>query len=267
LNYVVGDIQGCYKGLKQLLKKVKFNPNTDTLWATGDLIARGDDSLSTLSYLYELGDSFKTVLGNHDLHLLAIHCGLKAPKKSDRLCELLANKDIDKFVDWLRHQPLARKINETTLLSHAGLYPKWSVKKALKLSGEVEKKLQSKHFRAFLPNMYSNEKVCWKHVKDTEKRLTFVVNAMTRMRYITHKLELDFEEKCAPEFASPSLKPWFDVENKKTGPDEVVVFGHWASLNGKTAKSNYIGLDTGYVWGNKMTVWCLETQGKIAIHA
>ncbi|MFC3094582.1 symmetrical bis(5'-nucleosyl)-tetraphosphatase [Alteromonas sediminis] len=267
MNYVVGDIQGCYKGLKRLLKKIKFQPGKDTLWAAGDLVARGEDSLSTLAFLYDLGDNFKTVLGNHDLHLLAIHSGVKASKRADKLEKLLASKDVDKYTDWLRHQPLARRINDNTLLCHAGLYPSWSTDKAIRLSKEVEEKLQSKHFKRFLPHMYSSEAVCWKEAKDSKKRLTFVINAMTRMRYLSPQLALDFEEKCAPELARSPLLPWFDVNNKKMKPDECVVFGHWASLNGKTNKSNYIGLDTGYVWGNKMTVWCLETREKMAIHA
>lgn len=260
MNYIVGDIQGCYLGLKALLKKVRFKPHRDQLWAVGDLVARGEDSLSTLQYLFELGDSFKSVLGNHDLHLLSIANGLKNPKPSDKLDALLNDKDINKYVDWLRTFPLARKIDSKTLLCHAGLYPQWSIDDALDLSLEVQNKLKRKDYPLFLKNMYSSQSRNWQDAKNSTDRQVFIVDAMTRMRYLSAPLELDFKEKNSPDHAPSHLFPWFAVKNPRLTKKQRIVFGHWASLCGQTKKSQFIGLDTGFVWGGQMSCLCAETN-------
>lgn len=261
-NYVVGDIQGCYSGLIKLLGKADFNPKKDKLWAVGDLIARGPESLKTLSYLHNLGDSFDCVLGNHDLHFLAIHAGLKLAKKNDDLTALLESKKVDKFVQWLRTKPLAKRINKHTLICHAGLYAQWSFSQAELLSEEVSAELSASNYKQLLVNMYGAEPKSWDPSLQGYDRLRFIINAFTRMRFITAQNELEFETKSSPTLASKNLRPWFTIENTNIKKKQLVLFGHWATLMGKTHSSQFIGLDTGYVWGHKMTMYCVE-QGKL----
>lgn len=263
-NYIVGDIQGCYTGLRKLLKKVQFDPANDKLWAVGDLIGRGPESLQTLRFLYSLGDRFDTVLGNHDLHLLAIYCGIRQVKPADRLDELLSAKELSDYIKWLRTKHLAIKLDEHTLLTHAGLYPLWSVEKALSLSAEISEQLSGKHWLSLLQQMYSNEPSCWNKTLQDIPRWRFIINAFTRMRYIENGCNLEFNCTTSPEFSPKDLSPWFRVPNKKLKMKQRVVFGHWASLQGNTQSTQFIGLDTGYVWGQTMTLLKLEEMVKIS---
>lgn len=257
-NFVIGDIQGCYKGLRSLLKKAKFDPNKDKLWAVGDLVARGPNSLETLKYLHDLGAHFETVLGNHDLHLIAMAHGLNTPKAADKLDPLMQHKSFSKLIDWLMTKPLAAKPSKGVFISHAGLYPAWSVKEALRLSDEVTADLRN-NASAFLKEMYGNTPTLWEQQLDGAKKNRFVVNAFTRMRYLDG-LELEFKTKCSPELSPPNLQPWFEVNNAKLKPKSVIIFGHWASLMGNTQKKNIIGLDTGYVWGKELSLYQIETK-------
>ncbi|MFT5312949.1 MAG: bis(5'-nucleosyl)-tetraphosphatase (symmetrical), partial [Paraglaciecola sp.] len=191
-NYIVGDIQGCYSGLRKLLKKAKFDPAHDKLWAVGDLVGRGPESLQTLGFLYALGDRFETVLGNHDLHLLAIYCGIRPVKPADKLDELLAAKELPLYIKWLRTKHLAIKLDEHTLLTHAGLYPLWSIDKALSLSAEINAQLTGKQWRLLLQQMYSNDPSCWKKSLQDMPRWRFIINAFTRMRYLENDCKLEF---------------------------------------------------------------------------
>ncbi|MCC2617817.1 symmetrical bis(5'-nucleosyl)-tetraphosphatase [Aestuariibacter halophilus] len=259
-NYVVGDIQGCYSGLRRLLDKVDFEPSKDTLWCVGDLIARGPESLETLAFLHDLGDSFATVLGNHDLHFLAIHSGLKRAKSSDLLGPLLRSPDVDTYAYWLRHQPLARRINDKLLISHAGLYPRWSFDDAIALSDEVHQQLIHEHWKVLLQGMYGNEPARWRSSLDGMDRWRFIINAFTRMRFMTDKKHLELTTKTSPSMAKAPLKPWFSYPNDKLHKGQRVVFGHWAALMGETGKKRYIALDTGYVWGNKLSMLDVESE-------
>ena len=258
--YIVGDIQGCFTGLQRLLKHVDFSPINDQLIAVGDLIGRGTQPLETLNYLYSLGERFDTVLGNHDLHLLAIYAGIRKAKPNDNLDTLLASTTLQTHIDWLRRKPLALMADEETLVSHAGLYPKWSVKKALKVSIEVSEQLQGQNWKEFLSNMYGNQPAIWQKSLQGAERLRFIVNAMTRMRFIKNKDELDFNCKTTPDLATDDLTPWFNVPNKKLKANQKVVFGHWASLNGNTHLKQFSALDTGYVWGQSMTIQKLPSR-------
>jgi bis(5'-nucleosyl)-tetraphosphatase (symmetrical) len=260
--YIVGDIQGCFLGLQRLLKQVDFSPMNDHLIAVGDLIGRGTQALETLNYLYSLEESFDTVLGNHDLHLLAISAGIRKAKPNDNFDALLASPTLQTHINWLRRKPLALMADPNTLVTHAGLYPKWSVKKALKVSLEVSEQLQGNNWKAFLANMYGNQPSIWQKSLRGADRLRFIVNAMTRMRFIRNKNELDFNCKTSPELAPDDLTPWFKVANKKLKANQNVVFGHWASLNGKTQLQQIYGLDTGYIWGQEMTLLNLSS-GKL----
>ena len=259
-TYIVGDIQGCFEGLNRLLKQVEFSPVNDRLIAVGDLVGRGSHPLETLNYLYSLEDSFDTVLGNHDLHLLAIYAGIRKAKPNDNLDTLLASPKLKKHIDWLRRKPLALLADSTTLVSHAGLYPKWSVKKALSLSNEVSEQLQSKNWKTFLADMYGNQPSVWQKSLQGAERLRFIVNAMTRMRFIKNDDELDLNCKMSPESAPAEFTPWFNVTNKKLKVSQKVVFGHWAALNGNTRRKEFLGLDTGYVWGQNMTMLKLSSE-------
>jgi bis(5'-nucleosyl)-tetraphosphatase (symmetrical) len=265
-DYVVGDIQGCYKGLKRLLKKIQFNPNRDRLIAVGDLIARGEDSLSVLQFCYDLGDRFMTVLGNHDLHLLAISVELRPAKPSDRLGPLLQYAGRDTLYHWLRQFPLAWQYDANTLLSHAGLYPAWSFTDALANSQLVEQSLQGSAYPTFLAHMYGNEPAAWSQAHSEKQQQRFIVNAFTRMRYVTEHGALDFACKVAPQNAPKHLRPWFQFYNPHL-QHKRVIFGHWASLQGRTESTHCIGLDTGYVWGNAMSCLNLHTNEIIKLPA
>ncbi|MBT1451051.1 symmetrical bis(5'-nucleosyl)-tetraphosphatase [Glaciecola sp. XM2] len=271
-NFVVGDIQGCYRALKRVLKKADFDPAADKLWAVGDLVARGPDSLSTLSFCRDLGPHFETVLGNHDLHLIAIAFGLKKPKAQDKLKPLIDSKEFSNIIDWLLTKPLAVKPAKKTLITHAGLHPKWSIKDAIALSNEVQAILQGEFAADFLKDMYGNEPDKWSSKLSTMDRHRFVVNACTRMRYLRKNMALEFDTKCHPSSAPTGLAPWFMFENPSLTDKHTLLFGHWASLLGQVpaspgCKADVRALDTGYVWGNTLSLTCLETKKTIQYHA
>lgn len=264
-TYIVGDIQGCYTGLRKLLDKVSFDPAEDNLIAVGDLIARGPQSLKTLIFLHSLGEQFSTVLGNHDLHFLAIYSGLKQAKKSDLLEPLLSSDRVDELANWLRKKPLAMRLNKHTLVCHAGLYPMWSFKQAVAFSDEISELLQSLEWQAMLANMYGSEPRIWQDSLTGLNRARFIINAFTRMRYLTANLALEFDTKSSPRYADKNLKPWFTLPNPNLKKKHRVIFGHWATLMGQTHSSRFIGLDTGYVWGNSLTFLHLEKDKKITL--
>lgn len=270
-TFVIGDIQGCYEGLRRLLDKAQFNPSSDMLYAVGDLVARGEDSLSTLRFLRDLGGNFSAVLGNHDLHLLAVANGIRKAKKSDKLAPLLNAPDLADLLNWLRLFPLAKKIAPNTLLVHAGLYPKWSIDECVALSDEVSLALRSDSYASFLTEMYGNKPDTWSSKLSKHARLRFVVNACTRMRFIERGDKLDFDNKAHPESVSPNqrgkLRPWFECPNEQLGTADKIIFGHWAALSGQTRNPQFIGLDTGYVWGQAMSLLCINTTEVIRVDA
>ena len=264
-DYIVGDIQGCYSGLKTLLNKVEFNPDNDKLWAVGDLVGRGPESLETLQFLHSLGDRFNTVLGNHDLHLLAIYCGFKQAKPADKLDALLASKNLPTYISWLRTKPLALMIDKNTLMTHAGLYPLWSFETALELSAEVGEQLQSSDWKSLLEKMYDNSPSMWVPELKDYSRWRFIINAFTRMRFIENHAQLNFKCKSSPSLAPPELSPWFKIHNGSFKENQHILFGHWAALQGNTESQRIIALDTGYVWGQTLTILNLQTGIKTAL--
>ncbi|WP_334019109.1 symmetrical bis(5'-nucleosyl)-tetraphosphatase [Alteromonas sp. S015] len=270
-TYVIGDIQGCYNGLRRALDKVNFDETNDKLFAVGDLVARGEDSLSTLRFLKSLGNNFNSVLGNHDLHLLAVVNDIRKAKKSDKLEPLLNAADLTELIDWLRQFPLALKLDEQSVMVHAGLYPKWSIDECVSLSDDVSNILKSTDYAAFLSEMYGNKPSNWSSDLTGNERLRFIVNACTRMRFVHTDGTLDFDNKSHPSAVSHStsstLKPWFEVTNKTLKDAERVVFGHWAALSGQTNSRQFIGLDTGYVWGQSMTLLHLDSASLVSISA
>lgn len=257
-TYAVGDLQGCLQPLKHLLQQVDFNPQKDTLWCTGDLVNRGPESLAALRFIHSLGDACITVLGNHDLHLLAVAYGFAHCANGDTLEDILSAPDKDELLHWLRHRPLIHHQYGYTL-AHAGIAPQWSLTEALGFAREVEAALRADNFTDFLANMYGNKPKKWKAELSGYDRLRLITNYFTRMRFCSAKGKLDFTNKRGPDKADAGTMPWFTVPHRAMA-DEKIIFGHWAALQGITHTANVIALDTGCVWGNCMTLMRLDDQ-------
>lgn len=258
-TYVVGDIQGCLQALKCALKKVEFTPGRDVLWSVGDIVNRGPRCLKTLRFLYDMRDSLVLVLGNHDLHLLAVAAGVRAPNRSDTLDKILKAPDKEKLLTWLLHRPLIHREHGFTMV-HAGIPPQWSVEDAINRAREVEKVLQSPDCIEFLRQMYGNEPLLWSDDLTGMTRLRVITNYLTRMRFCTSQGVLDLDSKGpSPDLGKVEVSAWFSHPRRKTAKDRIL-FGHWASIEGQTDHPNAIGLDTGCVWGGAMSLYELETS-------
>ena len=258
--YAIGDIQGCYDALRELLEQIKFDPNDDTLWLVGDLVNRGPKSLKVLRYVMSLGDSAITVLGNHDLHLLALSQGVIGNgKRFETLSKTLSAPDIDEIVHWLRHRPLAHyDPGLDTLMVHAGTHPLWTIEKTMRRAAEVEKELQGPNFGEFLTHMYGNRPSQWSGKLRGDSRLRFIVNCLTRMRVMTADLRLRMAFSGPPWLASAKLTPWFDFEHDNWR-DTRIVFGHWSQL-GLVVLPKLLSLDSGCVWGRQLTAARIDTD-------
>ncbi|UPY95702.1 bis(5'-nucleosyl)-tetraphosphatase (symmetrical) ApaH [Pectobacterium sp. 21LCBS03] len=253
-TYLVGDVHGCFVELNALLAQVSFNPEQDTLWLTGDLVARGPDSLQVLRFVRSLGSSVRMVLGNHDLHLLAVYAGISRNKPKDRLNELLTAPDADELINWLRRQPILQVDEELKLvMAHAGITPQWDLPTALMCTREVESILSSDSYPLFLDAMYGDMPNHWSPELSGLARLRFSTNVFTRMRYCFSGGQLDMLCKEPPSQAPSLLKPWFELPSQVTG-EYAIAFGHWASLEGKGTPENIYALDTGCCWGGELTM-------------
>ena len=251
--YAIGDIQGCYDPFRHLLDEIEFDPSADTLWLTGDLVNRGPKSLKTLRFVRSLGDSVVTVLGNHDLHLLALETGaVRRGKRFSSLSRLLDSSEAAELCAWLRQQPLAHYDKKLkTLLVHAGTYPSWSAKKTLKRAREVEDALQGEDYATVLGKMYGDKPNAWSGKLRGYPRLRFIINCLTRMRMITKDAHLALSFSGSPWRARKGLLPWFDVA-EPAWEGKRIVFGHWSAL-GLIVLPDVIALDTGCVWGRQLT--------------
>lgn len=250
-TYAIGDVQGCFDALQALLEKIRFDPARDTLWFTGDLVNRGPRSLETLRFVSGLGERAVTVLGNHDLHLLAVARGAAKRKKQDTLDEILTAPDRDPLLDWLRHRPLLH--HDVTLgwtLVHAGLLPQWGLVEAQRLAREAEAVLQGDHADGFLANMYGDLPDHWRENLAGHERLRVIVNAFTRLRYCDSEGKMGLSFKGAPGSQPPSLVPWFQAPHRRSGAQHVV-FGHWSTLGGYQGRG-VLGLDGGCLWGREL---------------
>lgn len=257
-TYIVGDIQGCFDELHALLAQVKFNQDSDSLWFAGDLVARGPKSLEVLRFAHSLGDSAKIVLGNHDLHLLAVSLGLFKVKNKDRTAPIFEAHDKEVLLNWLRHQPLILE-HDDFVMCHAGLSPQWTLDQALQASKEVEAVLQSDKWTWLIENMYSDAPEQWDENLHGIERYRYIINAFTRMRFCHFDGRLDMHCKLPPKEAKhANLTPWFKVNNRQP-IEKTILFGHWAALNGYHNK-DVIGLDTGCVWGGQLTMLRWEDQ-------
>ena len=255
--YAIGDVQGCYDELRCLLDKIRFDPQQDHLWFTGDLVNRGPKSLDTLRFIRGLGAAASTVLGNHDLHFLAVASGAEKPKHKDTFGALLAAPDRDDLVYWLRQQPLLHR-EERFYLIHAGLPPQWDMLTALRCAAEVEAILQGNDYAAFFPHMYGDDPMQWSEHLEGWPRIRFITNCFTRMRYCDREGRLNLKEKCPPGRQGNTLIPWFEVPDRRSLGEEIV-FGHWSSL-GFYAKNGCYGLDTGCLWGGELTALRLDGE-------
>ncbi len=251
--YLVGDVQGCFSELQALLTQVNFNREKDQLWLAGDLVARGPQSLETLRFVKYLGNQAQMVLGNHDLHLLAIHAKLKKAKKSDFLDAVLSAPDCDELMDWLAQQPLLVKLpHEQAYLSHAGISPQWTLPEAISQAEFVQSKLASTNRNNWLAQMYGEQPNNWHHAITDIEKFRFTVNVFTRMRFCFTDHSLEFKHKFSPDQTNHELTPWYELT--RVTENIPWVFGHWASLMGQCSNKNVFALDTGCVWGNYLTL-------------
>ena len=258
--YAIGDLQGCYDPFRRLLDAIDFSPHKDTLWLAGDLVNRGPKSLKTLRFVRKLGDSAITVLGNHDLHLLALQSdALPNANRFRSLRKVLRAPDADELCDWLRHRPLAHYDKDlNTLMVHAGTYPLWTVKKTLARAAEVETALQGDDYMNVLAKMYGNTPAKWSGNLTGYKRLRFIINCLTRMRMVTSDGGLDMNFSGSPFRARRSLQPWY-ATGTRAWQGTRIVFGHWSAL-GLIVLPDLVSVDTGCVWGRQLTAVRLDKR-------
>ncbi len=257
-TYAIGDVQGCFEPLQRLLERIEFNPTEDTLWFAGDLVNRGPQSLHVLRFIKSLGSQAKVVLGNHDLHLLAVYYGDHDVRKSDTFSDLLAADDAPDLLNWLKLQPLVYCENNWCM-SHAGIPAQWSIEQALALSNEVQSAMMGDQAKAFFQKIYGNQSNHWHSSLTGMDRLRTIVNYLTRMRFVGPNGELDLLSKEGVGTAPDGFLPWFKVQ-PRTSNDHKLLFGHWAALKGKTNTDNIYALDTGCVWGRQLSALRLEDQ-------
>lgn len=260
--YAIGDVQGCYQELLDLLELIHFDEKADRLWFTGDLINRGPDSLKTLQLVSSL-DAI-VVLGNHEFHFLAVAAGIKKPSKKDTFDPILKSEERDDFIRWLRGLPLLHHDAELGYtMTHAGLPPQWDIEMAKEMAGEVEAILKSRHVLGFLQNLYGDKPDLWDITLSGWDRLRYTVNALTRMRYCNPEGRLNFSDKGPPGSQSGRYQPWF-IHEKRRSVNDRLIFGHWASLYlespGEFLQFNVFPLDSGCVWGRKLTAMRLDDQ-------
>ncbi len=261
-TYVIGDLQGCYDALQRLLEHIGFNDSTDQLWFCGDLVARGPQSLECLAFVKSLGQIAVTVLGNHDLHLIACHYGISQAKEQDKLQSLFASPQRDELIHWLCQQPLLHQSGDKRhTLVHAGLAPEWSLAQALLLTAEVQQQLQTAPL-PLLEVMYGNKPERFSEAHSQAQRWRFTINACTRMRFCRQDGSLELKEKGHPRNQTV-LVPWYEFWRNRL--DTELFFGHWAALNGYSPVANIHALDTGCVWGNALTAYCIETQQRYSV--
>ncbi len=264
-TYVIGDLQGCAHEAALLVERIGQAAPGAHIVFVGDLINRGPDSLAALRLVHQLALAGRAtaLLGNHDLHLLAVAAGGQSTAKSDTLDAILAAPDLDALLTWLRQCPLALQ-RDGALLVHAGVPPQWDAEQTLALAGEVETVLRGPAWVAFLAEMYGNEPAQWDHGLQGMARLRLIVNALTRLRFCDAQGKMDFKLKesgVAP--ADSGLMPWFDVPGRRSA-GTTVVFGHWSAL-GLLIRPGLLGIDSGCVWGGKLTAVCLQDHSLLQV--
>jgi bis(5'-nucleosyl)-tetraphosphatase (symmetrical) len=257
-RFAIGDIQGCADELRALLSQIRFSADRDRLWFVGDLVNRGPQSLEALRYVRALGDNAIVVLGNHDLHLLAVALGSRdARKADDTLDAVLSAPDRDQLIEWLLQRPLAHfDAEHGDLMVHAGLVPQWTVDKAVSLAGEVEQLLREQPDTLF-EGMYGDRPERWSEDLRGIERLRFTVNVLTRLRVCSADGRIDLKMKGPPTLARAPFRPWF--EHPRLSQPTRVIFGHWSAL-GLVRSHGVLGIDTGCVWGGTLTALNLDAR-------
>lgn len=248
--YLIGDVQGCDAALGRLLDEIAFSPSRDTVVLLGDLVNRGPDSAAVLRRVRGYGASARSLLGNHDLHLLGVANGARKSGRKDTLDELLAAPDRDALLDWLRHQSMALHLrlgDRDLLMLHAGVLPQWTVSDVRRLAAEVEAVLRGPALGEFVRTMYGNEPDRWSESLTGHARLRAIVNALTRLRFCTEDGVMEFDSKDGAAAAPVGYMPWFDVPGRQTAA-ATVAFGHWSTL-GWLSRPDLMSTDTGCVWG------------------
>ncbi|ORU92480.1 MAG: diadenosine tetraphosphatase [Cycloclasticus sp. symbiont of Bathymodiolus heckerae] len=261
-TYAIGDIQGCYDSLRELLDKIQFDQSCDQLWFAGDLINRGPQSLDTLRFIISLGDNARSILGNHECHFLAVARGHKKAHRMDTFSDILKANDADELIQWLRSQPF---FYEDTLLGysmlHAGLPPQWSINDARQYARELEAVIQGDEIDDFLSSMYGDNPNYWDESLSGNDRMRFIINCFTRLRFCSEQGRLNLIEKGSLGTQAEGLIPWFDVPNRKTANDKIL-FGHWSTL-GIQQKNNTTCLDGGCLWGGSLAAIKLDGSDEI----
>ena len=269
-NYIIGDVQGCFEALKALLKEIQFDADQDFIWFAGDLVARGENSIGALRFIKKLCErgAAATVLGNHDLNLLAVARGIKKLKDKDKIDDVIHALESDDLIDWLRKQPLCLFPNEHTVLTHAGIPSIWTAEQTATLAKEVEVVLSNDDFAVmdtFLNNMYGTEPDLWLDELTGNARLRCITNYLTRMRLTDAEGRLEFSFKDALDEPMPDgFQPWFEFDSKAAQTHQVV-FGHWAALQGKTISDRIQNVDGGAVWGHQLIAYRLEDQQSFTV--
>ena len=262
--YAIGDVQGCYSELQNLLNEINFDERRDELWFAGDLVNKGPKSLQTLRFIKALGVNAKITLGNHDLHLLAVAKNIQPLLKKDTIQEILAADDVKELIDWLKSRPLLiTDDNLNFTMVHAGLPPQWSLENAKEFAKECELILQSEKINKLLAEMYGDTPNIWSDSLQDYAKQRFIINCFTRIRFCNSDGMLDFDTKVAPGKQNTSLIPWYSLPNRKT-KDNKIIFGHWSTVhigNEKNFKQyNVYPIDTGCLWGGRLTAMRLEDE-------
>lgn len=256
-TYAIGDVQGCYASLRQLTEAIRFNPQQDRLWFVGDLVNRGPDSLHVLRYIRELGPAAVTVLGNHDLFLLAVADGVASLRRNDTLAQVLEAPDCRELTTWLRQQPLLYREGRYVLV-HAGLLPHWTVDEAQELATEAETALRSNQFSVTLRALHPSGHLQWTPDLTGPVRLASITKVLTRLRTCSDSGVMESSFSGPPKLAPHGFHPWFDIPTRRSA-SATIVFGHWAAM-GLHLTSNLIALDSGCVYGRHLTAVRLEDR-------
>jgi bis(5'-nucleosyl)-tetraphosphatase (symmetrical) len=253
--YMIGDVQGCWTALQHLLDKIGFSASRDTVYLLGDLVNRGPDSLAVLRFAQQGGSSVRCILGNHDLHLLAVAHGLRKLSRKDTIADVMTAPDAPALLHWLRQQPLAR-YEHGWLMVHAGVLPQWDLEKTIALNAEYQSVMSDSDYMIFLSLMYGNEPKRWKKSLSGVERLRVIVNAMTRLRFCDAKGRMEFDTKDDVSAAPEGYMPWFDGPERKTAGIPIA-FGHWSTLR-DVQRPDVLALDSGCVWGGCLSAAVLR---------
>ncbi len=256
-TYAIGDIQGCYTSLQRLIHAVRFNPQHDRLWFTGDLVNRGPDSLRVLRYIRDLGSAATTVLGNHDLFLISVAAGVSMLRRTDTLAQVLESSDCDDLLAWLRQQPLLHREAEWVLV-HAGLLPQWTIEDAQQLAKEAEMALRGEEYVGSLRALHADVHVQWDPELTGPVRFASIMKVLTRLRACSLSGVMESSFSGPPELTPHGFHPWFSIPSRRSAA-ATIVYGHWAAM-GLHIMPNLLSLDSGCVYGRRLTAICLEDR-------